>query len=64
MGAGAGLHADQTPGPAFEERKELAPPELAAHQGLAALIDTVNLNDILGEINADDNVQNLSQICR
>jgi hypothetical protein len=51
--SGAGLQTDQTAGPSFEEREKLSPPELTAHHGLSVAIDAMDLNNVLGEINAD-----------
>lgn len=53
VSAGAGLHADQTAGLTLEERKKLAAPELATHDWPAAVVDRVNLKDVLGEVDTD-----------
>src|SRR5687767_8558102 len=53
MGTRARLHADQASGPPFEEGQKLTAPDLAMHHPLAAVIDAVNLKNVLGEIDAD-----------
>ena len=50
VGGGAGLHADQARRQAPEEADELTPAELPADQNLSFLINTVDLEDVLGEI--------------
>jgi hypothetical protein len=40
-------------GAAFEKRDKLVPPELAPQYGLAVGVDTMNLNNVLGDIDAD-----------
>jgi hypothetical protein len=50
MGRGARLHTNQARRQAAEEADELTPAELPADQNLSVLIDTVNLKDVLGEI--------------
>jgi hypothetical protein len=50
MRGGACLHADQARRQAAEEADELAPAELTTDQNLSALVNAVNLKDLLGEI--------------
>ena len=53
MRRGAGLHANQTAGPAFEKGEKLVPPELAPQYGLAVGVDAMDLNNVLGQIDPD-----------
>jgi hypothetical protein len=50
MGRGARLHANQAGRQASEEADELTPAQLPADQNLSVLIDTVDLEHMLGEI--------------
>jgi hypothetical protein len=50
MSGGACLHADQARWQAAEEADELAPAELTPDQNLSALVNAVDLKDVLGEI--------------
>jgi hypothetical protein len=52
MGTHTGLHADQTSRPSLKQRQKLTSAELATSNNPFVVIDAVNLNDILGEINA------------
>ncbi len=49
----AGLHADQTGLELAEERHHLAPAQRPADDNLSRLIDSVDLKNVLGQIEAD-----------
>jgi len=53
MRPGAGLHANQTAGAAFEKGEKLVPLELAPQYGLAVGVDAMDLNNVLGQIDPD-----------
>jgi hypothetical protein len=50
LSGGACLHADQARWQAAEEADDLAPAELTTDQNLSALVNAVDLKDVLGEI--------------
>lgn len=53
MSAGTGLEANQAGRQVREEGSNLVALQLLAQHGLAALVDSVNLEYVLGQIEAD-----------
>ncbi len=52
MGTRVSLHADQATWLLLEKREQLAATKLTAYDNLTILIDTVDLKDRLGEVDA------------
>jgi hypothetical protein len=50
---GASLYADQAPWQLLEERQDVAPLQLVADDHLASGINSVNLEDRLGDVETD-----------
>lgn len=53
MGSAAGFHADKAGREFAEELDQLLAPQLSRDNDLAALVDAMDLKNVLGEINAD-----------
>jgi hypothetical protein len=52
MGTRAGFHSNQTARPSLKKRQKLTPAELTTNDNPSLVINAVDLDDILGEINA------------
>ena len=53
VSASTSLHADQASRLLLEKREQLASTELATHENMTALIDTVDLKDTLCKVDTD-----------
>jgi hypothetical protein len=52
MGTRAGFHSNQTARPSLKKRQKLTPAQLTTNDNPSLVINAVDLDDILGEINA------------